>query len=86
MNHSIESLFEKTQVHARKVMGARYQPQGGLDHTFAELGIDSLYLTEISFALLSELDLYVPMAQVARTRTVREFLQLVLDELQAAQT
>ena len=85
MNHSIESLFEKTQAHARKVMGARFQPQGGIDNSFTELGIDSLYLTEISFALLTELDLYVPMARVARTKTVREFLQLVLDELKAAQ-
>lgn len=80
--HTLESLFEKTKAHVRKVMGNRLDVEKvSLDATFAELGVDSLYLTEVSFALLTELDVYIPMAQVARTRSVREFLELVLSSL-----
>lgn len=77
----VQALFERTRVHVKKVMGAKYDDsKATLDSTFAELGVDSLYLTEVAFALLGELDLYIPMARVARTTSVREFLELVVSE------
>lgn len=86
MTHTIESLLACTRAHVREVMGPKFDTEGlGLDHTFTEIGIDSLCLTEISNSVLSELDLYVPMARLARAPTVREFLQVVLDGLEAAQ-
>ncbi|MDP1823662.1 MAG: phosphopantetheine-binding protein [Archangium sp.] len=79
---SMEQMFEMLKVHAKRIMGEKYDVgQVTLDRTFVELGIDSLYLTEIAFAVLAELDLYVPMAKVARAKNAREFLELVAVEL-----
>jgi acyl carrier protein len=81
-SHTLDSLFAQTKTHVRRVMGPKFELEKlTVDASFAELGVDSLYLTEVSFALLTELDVYVPMAQVARTKTVREFLEVVLAAL-----
>lgn len=78
---TLDALFEKTKVHVKRVMGESFVIDSlTLEKSFDELGIDSLYLTEIAFALLTELDLYVPMAKVARTKSVKEFLELVISE------
>ncbi len=75
---TLEQLKDRAQL----VMGSAWPVERvTLDSAFDELGIDSLHLTEIAFALLSELDVYIPMAKVARTRSVREFIELLRMEL-----
>lgn len=49
-----------------------------LDRPFAELGMDSLHLTEITLAVLMELDVYLPMAEVTDLPTPRAFVEKVL--------
>ena len=78
-----DRTLKRLQGHAQLVMGSAWPVERvTLDSAFEELGIDSLHLTEIAFALLSELDVYIPMAKVARTRSVREFIELLRAELE----
>lgn len=65
--------------HAERVLGrpATFE----LDQSFEELGIDSLYLTEMAVGVLTELDVYVPMADLATAKTPGHFVHVLLDEL-----
>lgn len=54
-----------------------------LQTPFEDLGIDSLHLTEITVSMLAELDLYIPMAQLARTTSPEEFLRVLGAEIAA---
>jgi acyl carrier protein len=76
-----DPLYDLLLRVARRVLGedwdlARISPE----KTFDELGIDSLFLTEIAYGMLKELDLYVPMARLVEARTVSGLLELLREE------
>ena len=70
-------MVELLLRHARRVLGNERFELADLDRTFEELGIDSLHLTEIAVAVLTELDVYVPMASLARAKTPAGFLAVL---------
>ncbi|MBX2801431.1 MAG: acyl carrier protein [Myxococcales bacterium] len=80
------ALTERLRFHAQRITGDAEAEltDAALGRPFEELGIDSLHLTEITAAMLTELDVYVPMATLARTRTPREFLEVLQAEVTKA--
>ncbi len=68
--------------HARRIVGDERLALApvDLDRSFEALGIDSLHLTEIAVAVLTELDVYVPMALLARATTPAAFLAVLEEE------
>ncbi len=77
----MDPLHAMMRATARRVLGEGYDLERiTTEKTFEELGIDSLYLTEIAYGVLARLDLYVPMGRIAETRTVGGFLALIAAE------
>ena len=79
------SLIALIERHLKKVMGSEFDTVGfTADRSFEEMGLDSLFMAEVNLVVSSEVDVYLPMSELAGALTPRKLAHAVQRTLTGA--